>query len=175
MSIYAPDPRAAKRRDAFLALLIISVFALFIAGAGFALGIEPRLVLERSAGGSFRGTGSNHFAGRQFFSKTVEGITGVQLGSAKRDRSSDSVKDRQRQSRQRHLDLYGADRARLGWDRESDQGLIEDFMRGKEPRLALADPPPPWRKGVSWFCFGFAGLLVIGGIQSNFFPKKNAA
>ena len=69
--------------------------------------------------------------------------------------------------------MFGADGARVGWDREDDQRQIEDFMRGSEPRLALADPPPLWRMSIAWFCAGFGVLIFIGAIQSNFFPKAS--
>jgi hypothetical protein len=174
MSIYAPDPRIKKRRDAWLAVLIVSVFSAFCLGAAFALSVEPRLVLERIEPRSFRGTGSNHFAGYQFYTKTVDGITQVVVGSAARDRLGDSLAERQRRASQKHLDLYGADRRRLGWDRMEDQRIIEDFMRGEEPRLALANPPPLWRKNVAWFFAGFGALIFVGAIQSNFFPKAKA-
>jgi len=75
----------------------------------------------------------------------------------------------------RHMALYGSDRARLGWDRVSDYRVIEDFMRGKEPTMALANPPPTWRMAAAWFCVVFGGLAFVGAIQSSFFPKKNAA
>lgn len=174
MSIYAPDPRDKKLRDAFLAVLIISVFSAFCLGAAFALTVEPRLVLERTGPRSFRGTGSNHFAGYQFYTKTVDGISGVVVGSAARDRRDDSLQERQRRASQKHLDLYGADRRRLGWDRMDDQRIIEDFMRGDEPRLALANPPPLWRKCIAWFAACFGALIFVGAIQSNFFPKGKA-
>jgi hypothetical protein len=171
MSIYAPDPRWKKLRGAVLACLFLSALALCFMGAGLVLGTEPRLVLERSGPGSFRGTGSNHFAGYQYFTKTVDGISKVIVSSAARDRSSDSLAERQRRERQKHLDLYGADGRRLAWDREHDQRQIEDFMRGEEPRLALTDPPPLWRMGCAWFVAGFGALVFVGAIQSNFFPR----
>ena len=49
--------------------------------------------------------------------------------------------------------------------------MIEDFMRGAEPRLALGDPPPFWRMSVAWFSAGFGMLIFIGAFLSNFFPK----
>jgi hypothetical protein len=171
MSIYAPDPRWKKLKGAILACLFLSALALCFMGAGLVLGTEPRLVLERSGPGTFRGTGSNYFVGHLYFTKTVDGISGVVVSSAARDRSSDSLAERQRRQSQKSLDLYGADRRRLGWDREDDQGQIEDFMRGEEPRLELTDPPPLWRMGCAWLLLGFGALVFIGAIQSNFFPK----
>src|SRR5687767_869764 len=126
MSIYAPDPRWKKLRGAVLACLFLSALALCFMGAGMVLGTEPRLVLERNEPGTFRGTGSNHFAGYQYFTKTVDGISEVVAGSAKRDRSGDSVAEKQRRASQKHLDLHGVDGRRLGWDREGDQRQIED-------------------------------------------------
>lgn len=175
MSMEVPDPRRAKRKGAVLAVLFLSVIAAGFLGTALVLGTEPRLVLERSGpGSSFRVTGSNHFAGRQYFTKTVEGVTRVAVGSAVRNRRSDSQLDNQRRRQQKHLDLFGADGARIGWDREADQRPIEDFMRGSEPRLALADPPPLWRMSLAWFSAAFGVLVLIGAIQSNFFPKANS-
>ncbi|MGB8169530.1 MAG: hypothetical protein WCF18_18665 [Chthoniobacteraceae bacterium] len=156
-----------------LAFLFLSVIALGFLGTGLALGTEPRLVLERSGSGTFRVTGSNYFAGYRDFTKTIDGVTEVVAGSAARDWRSDSLQERERRQSQKHLDFYGADRGRIGWDREADQRQIADFMRGTEPRLSLADPPPLWRMGIAWFSAGFGVLVFIGAIQSNFFPKRN--
>jgi hypothetical protein len=128
-------------------------------------------VLERNEPGTFRGTGSNHFAGYQYFTKTVDGISEVVLGSDARDRRSDSLRERQRRESRKHLDFYGADGRRLGWDREDDRRQIDDFMRGDAPRLTLTEPPPLWRMAVAWFLIGFGVLVFIGAIQSSFFPK----
>lgn len=174
MSIDAPDPRPAKLRGALLAVLILSVFALGFLGTALVLGTEPRLEIERSGPDTFRVTGTSWFAGRRYFIKTIDGVTAVTQGSAARDWRSDSQRERQRRKRQKHLDFYGADRARVGWDREEDQRRIEDFMRGSEARLALADPPPAWRMAIAWGCAGFGVLVFIGAIQSNFFPKSKA-
>ncbi len=171
MSIHAPDRRPAKLKGAILAVLFLAVIAVGILGTALVLGTEPRLVLERSGPGAFRVTGSNYFAGYQHFTKTVEGVTRVVVRSAVRDRRSDSQRENQRRSAQKHLDLFGADGARVGWDREDDQRQIEEFMRISESRLALADPPPFWRMSVAWFCVGFAVLVLVGAIQSNFFPR----
>jgi hypothetical protein len=171
MSISAPDPFWKKLRGAILAVLILSVIAVGFLGTALVLGTEPRLTLERSGPGTFRVTGENFFAGYRFFTKTIDGVTEVVAGSAARDRRSDSLRERQRRQSQKHLDLYGADGSRIGWDREDDQRQIEEFMRGTEARLALADPPPLWRMAIAWCCAGFGALIFIGAIQSNFFPK----
>lgn len=171
MSIYAPDPRWKKLRGALLAVLFLSVIALGFVGAGLALGSEYRLVMERTGPGTFRVTGTSYFAGYQWFAKTVDGVTEVVMTSAARDRSSDSLRERQRRQSQKSLNLYGADRRRIGWDREDDRRQIEDFMQGTEPRLALANPPPPWRMNVAWGCAGFGVLIFIGAVRSNFFPR----
>lgn len=174
MSIHDRDSRWAKLKLALFGFLFLSAIALGFTGAGFVLGHEPRLLLERSADGSFRVTSTTHFAGWQLsmLMKTADGVKEVVMGSAARDRSRDSESERRRRRNQRHLDFYGADRARVGWDREHDQRVIEDFMRGQEPRLALADPPPRWRLATGWFCIGFGGLVFLGAIQNAFFPKK---
>ncbi len=174
MSIYAPDSRPAKLRGAILAFLFLSVIALGFLGTALALGTEPRLVLERNGLGAFRVTGSSFFAGYRYFTKNIDGVTRVAMGSAARDWPSDSMRERQRQQSRKHLDMYGANGERVGWDRESDQRQIEDFMQGTEPRLALADPPPFWRMSIAWFSAGFGVLVFIGAIQSNFFPKTKS-
>ena len=171
MSMYAPDPFAKKLRRAFLAVLIVSVIALGFVGAGLALGTELRLVLERSGPGTFRVTGASYFAGYRYHLKTIEGVTEVVVSSAARDRRSDSLRETQRRQSQKSLDLYGADRRRIGWAREDDKRQIEDFMSGTEPRLALADPPSFGRMSAAWCSAGFGVLIFIGAIQSNFFPK----
>lgn len=170
----SPDPAQGKLRGAVLAFLFLSVLAFGFIGTGLVLGTEPRLVIERSTPGSFRVTGSNHFAGYQFFTKTIEGVSSVTVGSAARDRLGDSQRERQRRQSQKHLDMFGVDGRRLGWDREDDKRQIEDFMRGNEPRLALADPPPTWRMTLAWMSAAFGALAFIGAIQSSFFPKANA-
>lgn len=85
------------------------------------------------------------------------------------------MKETYRRRREKHLAFYGSDEARLGWDRESDWRVVEEFMRSQEPTLALADPPPGWRMATAWFCVVLGGLGFVGAIQSSFFPKKNAA
>lgn len=171
MSSDTPDPFWKKLRGAILAVLILSVIAVGFLGTALVLGTEPRLTLERSGPGTFRVTGENYFAGYRFFTKTIDGVTGVVVGSAARDWRSDAPQEKQRRQRRKHLDLYGTDRSRVGWDREDDQRQIEAFMKGSEPRLTLADPPPRWRMVVAWSCAGFGALILIGAIQSNFFPR----
>jgi hypothetical protein len=165
-------PDITGTKGAFLAVLIIGVLALFILGAGLVLGIEPRMAFERTAPGVVRVTGSNHFVGRQFFSKTIEGVTGVQVGSAARENRNDSQRERQRRQSQKHVEIVGSNGARLGWDREDDCSRINEFIRGQESTLLLQDPPPLWRMSLAWFAIGLAILLMIGAVQSNFFPKR---
>lgn len=171
MSIYAPDPFAKKLRGALLAVLFIFVLTLGFVGAGLAIGSEYRLVLERSGPGTFRVIRSDYFAGYEYFTKTIGGVTEVVTVSAARDWNSDSIVEKQRRQSRKSLDFYGADRRRIGWNREDDQRQIEDFMQGTEPRLALANPPPFWRRSVAWFSIGFGLLIFIGAIRSNFFPR----
>jgi hypothetical protein len=140
-------------------------------GVALVLGTEPRLVLERTGNRIFRATGSNHFSGIQFFTKTIEGVTEVLQDDAVRDGRHDSAYENRKRRKDRHLDLFGAENARLGWDRESDQSVIEAFMRGNEPKLSLEDKPPMWRMGIAWFMIGLGALTLLGAIQS-FFPKK---
>lgn len=173
MSTHAPDPLRTKPGGHFVAFLILSAISLAILLAGLVLGTEPRLVLERSGDGVFRVTGANYFAGRQFFSKTIEGVRDFKEGNAVRDRRGDSAQEQRRRRDQRHLAFYGSDGARVGWDRVSDHRAIDEFMRGSEARLALANPPPGWRMAAAWFCLGFGTLSFAGAIQSSFFPKKN--
>lgn len=168
MSIYAPD---TKMRSAMLAFLFLSAMALSFFGVALVLGTEPRLVLERSGPASFRATGSNHFSGYRFFTKSVDGVTEVIAGNAVRKGRRDSEQENRTRRRQKHLDLFGADGARVGWDREDDRRQIEDFMQGSELRLALADPPPLWRMSLAWCSAVFGALVFLGAVQS-FFPKS---
>lgn len=172
MSIYAPDPKTRQPfRLVLFGFLFVTAIAAGFLGTALALGTEPRMLLERSEDGSFRVTGSSFFSGYQYFSKTIAGVTKVEVGSAARDWHNDSLREKQWQKNQKHLDLYGADRARLGWDREGDQTQIEAFMRGTEPTLSLTDPPQLWRMSIAWFAAGFGVLVFIGGMK-NAFPKK---
>ncbi len=178
MSIHAPDapkPVQPKPGSYVVAFLILTAISVCILGAGLVAGTEPRMLLVRTGDGSFRVTGSNHFAGRQFYTKTIEGVTGVGRDNAVRDGRRDSAQENRKRSRELHLAFIGADGSKLKWDRESDGLLVEQFMRGKEPSLALAEPPPGWRMGLAWFAVAIGTLSFIGAIQSSFFPKKKPA
>jgi hypothetical protein len=153
--------------------LILAVLALAFLFAGFALGIEPRMVLDRTTPNSFRVTGSNQFSGWRFYSKTIEGVETVTQRNAERHRRGDSQRENSRRREMKHLEFVGSNGARLGWDREDDQSMIEAFMRGQEPSLALADRPPLWRICTSWFLIAFGALVFWGAIQNSFFSKKS--
>lgn len=168
----APPPVPVKAGSPLIAFLFLTVMALGFLGAALVLGTEPRLLLERREGGTFQVTGSNHFAGYAFYSRSIDGVKGVLVDNAVRDERRDPAKVNRKRRRDLHLDLFGTNGARLGWDKESDVRVIEDFMRGSEPRLSLADAPPLWRLGAAWFLVGLGGLTFLGAIQS-FFPKKN--
>ena len=174
MSIHAPTPFPPKAGGHFVAFLILTAISGAILLAGLVLGTEPRLVLERTGDGVFRVTGANHFAGWRFFSKTIEGVRDVVTGDATRDRRGDSQQERRRRRNQRHLAFYDSAGAKVGWDRESDYGVVSEFMRGGERTLALTDSPPGWRIVAAWCCVGFGLLSFAGAIQSSFFPKKDA-
>lgn len=159
----------------FVAFLILIAISIAILVAGLVLGTEPRLVIERTGERIFRVKAFNLFAGQQFFTKTIEGVSDVKVDDAVRDRRGDSVKEVRRRRRQEHLDFVGLDGARIGWDRESDYSSVGEFMRGQERSLSLADPPPTWRMAIAWFCIGLGVLSFIGAIQSSFFPRKGAS
>lgn len=171
MSIYAPDPAVKRRRDALIAFLILSVFAIGFCGTALVLGVEPRLLMERTGERVFRVTTSSHFAGRRFTMKTIEGVDRVQLADARRNRPGDSIRERQRQTERKRLDLLNPSGAAVSWDREDDSKLIDDFMRSQAPTLTLTDAPPRWRMTIAWGCIAFAALIWIGAIQ-GFFPKN---
>ncbi len=165
--------QAGQKGGALTAFFILAAISLGIGAAGLVLGTEPRLVIERTADREFRVSASNHFAGFQFYSKTIDGVSEVVQDDAMRDRT-DSAKENRKRRKRKHLDFFGADGARVGWDRESDQSLIEEYMRGKDKTLSLAEPPPTWRMIAAWFCVVLGALSFIGAIQSSIFPKKNS-
>jgi hypothetical protein len=169
----APGSPAAKRRQARFEFLILSAFAVAFFGMALALGTEPRMHLERTEPHAFRVTGSNHYFGHQFYSKTIEGVDSVDLRNSYRGRREDSLKERQRQMKQIRLVFEGADGTRLSWSRTEDSRMIDDFMRGEEPTLSLAAPPPWWRAALTWLCLGLGGLIFFRAVQS-FFPKPSA-
>lgn len=158
----------------FTAFLILSAISIAIFMAGLVLGTEPHLVMKRGGDRLFQVTAFNLFAGQQFFTKTIEGVSDVRVDDAVRDGRHDSAKENRRRRLQKHLEFFGSNGARIGWDRESDYSLVGEFMRGQELSLSLADPPPTWRMAIAWFCIGLGTLSFIGAIQSSFFPRKNA-
>lgn len=174
MSIYAPDSARKKRKEAVVNFLILFPFVIALLGCALALGIEPRMLLERTATRTFRVTGTNQFAGYQFYSKTIEGVESVRLATAARSDPRDSIKERNRQLKRKRLDFETADGAALSWGRTDDSRMIDEFMRGDASSLSLTDPPPRWRMALSWFCVGLGGLTLIGVIQNAFFPKRGS-
>lgn len=154
--------------------LILFPFVIALLGCALVLGIEPRMLLERTGERTFRVTGSNQFAGVRFYSKTIEGVESVRLATAARSDRRDSIQERNRQLKRKRLDFEAADGAVLSWGRTDDSRLIDDFMRGDAPSLLLADPPRRWRLGLAWLCVGLGGLTLIGVIQNAFFPKRGA-
>jgi hypothetical protein len=50
------------------------------------------------------------------------------------------MQERNRQMKRVRLDFDGANGSRLSWGRVSDQRMIDDFIRGDAPTLALAAP-----------------------------------
>lgn len=173
MSIHAPDSAQRNRpKEAVVSFLILLPFSIALLGCALVLGIEPHMRIERRGERVFRVTGSNHIAGVQFYTKTIEGVTGVRLASAARDDRRDSVEERNRRARRKRLDFEAANGAVLSWGRTDDSRGIDEFMRGTAPTLALVDSPPWWRKGLSWFALVLGGLTFIGTIRNAFFPKK---
>lgn len=80
MSIHASNAVPGNAGSPVFACLFLTALAVGFLGAGSILGTEPRLVLERSEAGSFRVTGSNHFAGYKFFSNTIAGVKALAVG-----------------------------------------------------------------------------------------------
>ena len=167
----APGSPEAKRQQAKFEFLILACFALPFFGMALALGTEPHLLFERTGKEVFRVTGSNHFAGVQFYSKTIEGVETVQLATGARNDRRDSPSEKQRQLKRVRLDAIGANGARLSWGREDDSRMISDFMRGAEPSLLLVDRPPWWRMSLTWLSLALGTLIFFRAIRS-FFPKK---
>lgn len=151
---------------------ILAAISLAIGAVGLVLGTEPRLMIERTANREFKVSASNHFAGLQYYSRTIDGVSGVVQDDAMRDRT-DSAKENRKRRKQKHLDFFGSNGSRVGWDRESDQSLIEEYMRSEEKTLSLAEPPPTWRMIAAWFCVVLGALSFIGAIQNSIFPRKD--
>jgi hypothetical protein len=167
-----PTPTSSSKLPAtggpWFVFLFMTVMALACLGAALVLGTEPRMDLRRTAERTFEVTGANSFAGVTFYSKTIQGATGVTQGDADRDRLGDSTMERRRQRERKHLAFAGEDGTRLRWDGEGDQSMIEAYMRGTEPTLALRDPAPLWRKAAAWLLAGFGLLVWSGGIGALF-------
>jgi hypothetical protein len=174
MSMHAPTPapRPATPGGRFLAFLILSAISVALLLAGFVLAIEPRMSFTRSTDGTCRATGSNFFAGHQISTRTIEGVKTIVVDDAVRDDRRDSPRVNRRRKQQKHLEISGANNAALEWDRESDMRVIEDFLRGSGPALALQDAPSMWRMPAAWGLIALGVLGFLGAIQSSFFPKK---
>ena len=174
MSIHAPTPapRPATPGGRFLAFLILSAISVALLLAGFVLGIEPRMSFTRSTDGTCRATGSNFFAGHRISTRTIEGVKTIVVDDAVRDDRRDSARVNRRRKQQKHLEILGANNAALEWDRESDMRVIEDFLRGSGPAMALQDAPSMWRMTAAWGLIALGVLGFLGAIQSSFFPKK---
>jgi len=172
MSVDVPNSVPAGPGSAVLAFLFLTVLAMALLGTALVLGVEPRLWLERTPAGTFRVTAANYFAGHRFYARTIEGVEGQVVGNAVRAGRRDPERENRKRRRSLHLAFAGANGSKLRWDRETDGPLIEAFMRGQEPTLALAEPPPRWRMGVAWCLISFGALVFLGAIQSSFFPPK---
>jgi hypothetical protein len=141
--------------------------------AGLILSLGSHLIIERTGDRLFRVTSRSFFFGQQFRKKTVEGVTEVVVDDADRNRRSDSLQEKRRQRRQKHLNFFGNDGARVGWDRESDYLVVGEYMRGTESSLILKDLPPTWRLVIAWFFVGLGSLTLVGAVQNALFPKSS--
>ncbi|MBE2180967.1 MAG: hypothetical protein IAE97_10895 [Chthoniobacterales bacterium] len=151
--------------------LILLPFTLVFLGMAFALGTEPRILMERTGEQTFRVTGSNQIFGFRFYTKTIGGVDRVQLATAARNDRTESIQERQRRLDQVRLDFMATDGSRLSWGREGDSRMIDDFMRSNAPILQLVEPPPWWRTGLTWLCLVLAVLIFTGTIRNCFFAK----
>lgn len=171
----APGSPEAKRRQAWLGFWVLSGFALPFFAMGFVLGLEPRMVFERTGAHVFRVTASNHFAGVQIYSRTLEGVHGMSEVHDSSYRREDSMEERQRKTRHTYLSTRAADggplRWGLSWGRVEDLPEIENFMRSDAPTLALANPPPWWRVGLTCLSLGLGAFIFFRAVR-GFFPKK---
>lgn len=158
------------QKGAVFVFLFMSVMAFFCFLGALVLGTEPRMDLLRTGERKFQVTAFNTFAGFTFYSRSIQGVAGVTLDDAYRDRLSDSVVEKRKQRKRKHLDFTGDGGANLRWDREDDQPVIEEFMRGNQPSFTLEDPAPLWRKATAWFFVVFGILTFMGGVGA-FFPK----
>ena len=162
---------AKKRRQAVISFLILLPFTLVFLGMAFALGTEPRILMERTGEHAFRVTGSNQILGLRFYTKTIEGVDRVQLATAASNDRTESLKERQKRMDQVRLDFIATDGSRLSWGREEDSRKIDAFMRSDAPSFLLTESPPWWRTGLTWLCLALAVLIFTGTIQNCFFAK----
>ena len=108
--------------------------------------------MARTGDRVFRVTAFIVFAAQTFLQKIIERVGDVGADDAVRYGCHDSEKEHRRRRRQKHLEFFGSDSARIGWDREMDYTLVGEFIRGNEPSLSLANPPPTWQMAIAWFC-----------------------
>lgn len=139
-------------------------------GLALMLGTEPHWYFERTGPEVFRLTGSNHFAGYRFYTRTIEGVEGVSESSGYSKTRRNSTSDRQ-VSRSPHLTATGANGAQMSWGRESDSPSIATFMRSDAPSLLLIDRPAWWAQALTWLSLPLGTFLLLRAGRS-FFPKK---
>ena len=69
-------------------------------------------------------------------SKTIEGVERARLADGSRNRHSDSIEERNRQTRRKRLAFDAANGAELSWGRTDDSRVIDEFIVFR----AAADP-----------------------------------
>ncbi len=166
---YKPAKIGQTLRDRLLAFGLVMGFAISFLGAGFAAGVAVRLELHREEAGVMA-KATNLFAGRAFYSKTIGPVLSANIGDDSRDRRSDTMKEKQRRARRKHVKLLAQDGANLRWGKEGDSMTIHGFLNGTDPILLLTDNPPLWRSTLSWIGVGL-GLLTCLGALKQLIPK----
>ncbi len=165
---YKPAKIGQTLGDRLIAFGIVMGFAISLLGAGFAAGVAVRLELHREEAG-VQAKATNLFAGRAFYSKSIGPVVSANIGDDSRDRRSDSIKEKQRRARRKHVKLVAQDGSHLRWGQESDSMTIHGFLSGTDPSLVLTDNPALWRSTLSWIAVGL-GLLTCFGAFKQLIP-----
>lgn len=149
-------------KERLLSAAFVLVIAIGFLGAGLMLVASSQLVLTREADGVHAKL-TTHFLSWTILQRTMGPIERVFIGDDYRDRTTDSLREKERQRSRRHVEMVAKSNARLTWNREDDYTKINGFLSAREPSLTLRNDPGGLRGIGGWGLFGF-GVLCLGGV-----------